>query len=299
MLGGIRPQLPPPSSQRQPSLSRIHLPSFRSLTTSMADSDSSDCAIVSQAIRQPFRSRTAQFTTSPSVIDLTEDAPPSPERKPSIPSRSRSPTLQASGLERPPKRRRITSEPIDDAGEGPSQSRTTPQSLHVDLTLEDEEDEDDVEELDLTGGDGSATRNVRGEQSQDEIQREGQLSSIIQEQMERPQGPVRLGQVQCVICMENMTDLTATHCGKSTLSLERLSLSSFQGTGHLFCHTCIMEALIAGERQSDDSTRPNSRCPVCRKKVLRNPKTAVPHVIPLELKFTTKTMLKGKARATD
>lgn len=35
--------------------------------------------------------------------------------------------------------------------------------------------------------------------------------------------------MQCVICMDNFTDMTATHCG------------------HLFCHTCINEHLITAE----------------------------------------------------
>ncbi|KAG9193960.1 hypothetical protein G6011_03995 [Alternaria panax] len=67
----------------------------------------------------------------------------------------------------------------------------------------------------------------------------------------------------CVICMDNPTDLTATACG------------------HLFCHTCLMEALIAGENRTGPHETKRSQCPVCRKTISRNKAT---DVIPLLLK---------------
>lgn len=39
--------------------------------------------------------------------------------------------------------------------------------------------------------------------------------------------------------------------------------------GHLFCHTCLMEALIAGENQGFEPGKGQSKCPVCRKRVKR------------------------------
>jgi len=66
----------------------------------------------------------------------------------------------------------------------------------------------------------------------------------------------------CVICMDNPTDLTATACG------------------HLFCHTCLMEALIAGENRTGPHETKRSQCPVCRKTISRNKAT---DVIPLML----------------
>ena len=58
-----------------------------------------------------------------------------------------------------------------------------------------------------------------------------------------------------------------------------------------------MEALVAGERQSEDTNKVLSKCPVCRMKVLRNPKTTQPHIIPLELKFVTRgDLAKGKGK---
>ncbi|KAF2644043.1 hypothetical protein P280DRAFT_385104, partial [Massarina eburnea CBS 473.64] len=67
----------------------------------------------------------------------------------------------------------------------------------------------------------------------------------------------------CVICMEVPTDLTATACG------------------HLFCHTCIMEALIAGENRSAPGEPRRSQCPVCRKVINRNKAS---DILPLCLK---------------
>ncbi|KAJ4351443.1 uncharacterized protein N0V89_006785 [Didymosphaeria variabile] len=67
----------------------------------------------------------------------------------------------------------------------------------------------------------------------------------------------------CVICMDTPTDLTATACG------------------HLFCHTCLMEALIAGENRGNPGEQRRSQCPVCRKNINRS---KVSDIIPLLLK---------------
>ncbi|KAI8943327.1 hypothetical protein NX059_001344 [Plenodomus lindquistii] len=66
----------------------------------------------------------------------------------------------------------------------------------------------------------------------------------------------------CVICMDNPTDLSATACG------------------HLFCHTCLMEALIAGENRTGPGEAKRSQCPVCRKVLSRTKST---DIIPLLL----------------
>ena len=57
-----------------------------------------------------------------------------------------------------------------------------------------------------------------------------------------------------------------------------------------------MEALIAGE--TGEPGKPQSRCPVCRMKVVRNPKSsATPQVIPLEIKLLAKSAIaKGKEK---
>ncbi|EOA90355.1 uncharacterized protein SETTUDRAFT_103274 [Exserohilum turcica Et28A] len=77
----------------------------------------------------------------------------------------------------------------------------------------------------------------------------------------------------CVICMDNPTDLTATACG------------------HLFCHTCLMEALIAGENRTGPHETKRSQCPVCRKTISRNKAS---DVIPLLLKKGLSTQPRKK-----
>ncbi|KAL8648948.1 MAG: hypothetical protein Q9210_004694 [Variospora velana] len=137
-----------------------------------------------------------------------------------------------------------------------------------------------------------------------------QQAAAIDEQ-KGPQGdrPLKLSSLECRICLEPMTDITATHCGeflpniaptppKPVLSTTANTLCSMH-TGHLFCHYCIMESLIAGENQGEPG-KATSKCPLCRKKVAR-PKEKIKdkrEVIPLEIKLCTRSSItKGKAKA--
>ncbi|KAH6625524.1 hypothetical protein C7974DRAFT_414028 [Boeremia exigua] len=81
----------------------------------------------------------------------------------------------------------------------------------------------------------------------------------------------------CVICMDRPTDISATACG------------------HLFCHTCLMEALIAGENRAGPGEPRRSQCPVCRKTISRNKAT---DVIPLLLKKGLASQPRRKAGAS-
>lgn len=98
-----------------------------------------------------------------------------------------------------------------------------------------------------------------------------QLQSALQkqrvEQVKAQEGPsdkpLRLSTLTCVICMDTPTDITATSCG------------------HLFCHTCLMEALIAGENRSAPHEPKRSQCPVCRKFINRAKSS---DIIPLLMK---------------
>ncbi|CAK7237581.1 hypothetical protein SBRCBS47491_010028 [Sporothrix bragantina] len=83
---------------------------------------------------------------------------------------------------------------------------------------------------------------------------------------------VRLSAQQCVICMDNMTNLTTTHCG------------------HIFCGECLHASL------SMESAR--RICPICRTKVeMRVPNMAASRlarsVFPLQLKMRARNQ-KGK-----
>jgi len=50
--------------------------------------------------------------------------------------------------------------------------------------------------------------------------------------------------------------------------------------GHLFCHECLIQALIAGENRTGHNEPKRSQCPVCRKTINR---TKASDVIPLLL----------------
>lgn len=69
--------------------------------------------------------------------------------------------------------------------------------------------------------------------------------------------------------------------------------------GHLFCHSCLMEALIAGENQGSEPGKGTPKCPVCRKKVLRPTERKDYHnLVPLSIKVKTNVSVgKGKGKA--
>ena len=91
-----------------------------------------------------------------------------------------------------------------------------------------------------------------------------QRAEQVASQQQHTEKPLRLSNLTCVICMDTPTDLTATSCG------------------HVFCYTCLMEALIAGEnRLGAHGETKRSQCPVCRKTIARNKAS---DVIPLLMK---------------
>ena len=69
-------------------------------------------------------------------------------------------------------------------------------------------------------------------------------------------------------------------------------------SGHLFCHKCLMEALIAGENQGSEPGKGPSKCPVCRKRIKRpgTNKRDNGQVVALEIKVK-KPSDKGKSKA--
>ena len=154
-------------------------------------------------------------TTRENVIDLTKDPSP-PEQDLS----SRLPLPNLRSAERPRKRRRIQPAVEEASSAGPSQ-HSPAQTLQVDLTRE--EVIEDADELDLTAVESEAglrqlqEAQMKRHESQQLVQTHQNqlLANSISGQIERPPGPPRLGQLQCVICMESMTNMTATHCGKA------------------------------------------------------------------------------------
>ncbi|KAJ4376007.1 hypothetical protein N0V83_001287 [Neocucurbitaria cava] len=123
-----------------------------------------------------------------------------------------------------------------------------------------------VEEVDLTD-DKQPVQEILQKQRED----------AIKAQTKPEEKPTTFNTFTCVICMDNPTDLTATACG------------------HLFCHTCLMEALIAGENRTGPGEPKRSQCPVCRKSISRSKAT---DIIPLLLKKGLATQPRKKAAAS-
>ncbi|KAE8442000.1 hypothetical protein EG329_003936 [Mollisiaceae sp. DMI_Dod_QoI] len=165
-----------------------------------------------------------QTRSSSSVVDLTESSPP----------QVRSELVQS-------RKRRAES-----AGEGrPSKSSKTILPP----------DPDDVPFVDLVG--------VENEQDYEELKAREQAEAVKALNQAEATKPVKLAEFKCIICMDDPTDLTVTHCG------------------HLFCSECLHQALHAGDRKC---------CPVCRTLIVVNRAGQKPTnkgYFPLSMKLTT------------
>jgi len=80
-------------------------------------------------------------------------------------------------------------------------SRSTPSSRKQSLG--------DVEVVDLEGVDSA--------REYEEFKAKQQAEAIRQQNEEEANKPVKLAEFQCIICMDNPTDLTVTHCGMFSL----------------------------------------------------------------------------------
>jgi len=130
----------------------------------------------------------------------------------------------------PPNRKRKAAEPspeVENRSKG-SFTLKKPRNASESKTLLAQEK--DIEELDLI--------DVDDDKKYAEYQSRHQADMIKQQQHDGAQKPVKLASFQCIICLDNPTDLTVTHCG------------------HMFCSICLHEALHAGTQKR--------ACPVCR-----------------------------------
>ncbi|MCJ1442199.1 MAG: hypothetical protein MMC23_002692 [Stictis urceolatum] len=174
------------------------------------------------------------------------------------------------------KRRRIIRDEISDFDTQESGPSLAPTHFPFDdfVTIDDEvEDSDVVEEVDLRAIEDE--EDLRKAQEEQKKQREAQKQRdrlqkealAGQKPVQNEDGPATLVNFSCIICMDSVTNLTATHCGER---------NGEQGKG--------------------------AKCPVCRKGVSRNMKShskALPQVIPLEIKVRKKSeRAKGKERAS-
>ncbi|KAH6680814.1 hypothetical protein B0J14DRAFT_634313 [Halenospora varia] len=150
-------------------------------------------------------SRSRTTTRRSSFVDLTESSPPHNTSENMAPSRKRK--AEDAGEGRASK--------ITRAGSRAGSSPGTPKAK--------------VEAVDLT--------DVENEEQYKELAAKQQAELIKKQQQDEATRPVRLADFNCIICMDNPTDLTVTHCG------------------HLFCSECLHQALYAGDKKC---------CPVCR-----------------------------------
>lgn len=58
--------------------------------------------------------------------------------------------------------------------------------------------------------------NIDGNEKYEEFKAKQQAKLIKQQQQEEADRPIKLSEFQCIICMDNPTDLTVTHCGMFT-----------------------------------------------------------------------------------
>ncbi|KAJ8069454.1 hypothetical protein OCU04_003108 [Sclerotinia nivalis] len=154
------------------------------------------------------------------VVDLTDSSPamaPPSERRRALSGTSLRPATLTRA--KSPKRRKPT------AG-----SRSTSAKRRK-LLPQEIKPEEDVEVVDL-----AENANLQ-EYEAAKAKRQEDLTK--QQNQDEATKPVKLVDFQCIICMDNPTDLTVTHCG------------------HLFCSECLHSALHAGNNG-------RKTCPVCR-----------------------------------
>lgn len=115
------------------------------------------------------------------------------------------------------------------------------------------------------------------ETQQKRAQREKEALAV-QMAKEEAEKPVRLAQIECVVCLDNPTDLVVTHCG------------------HLFCSLCLHHTL---EQSGPGGSGP--RCPSCRAKIVTRPAPSGKenkqsfYPLGIKLKVSTKS---GKKKAS-
>ncbi|GAB1741273.1 hypothetical protein NU219Hw_g6514t1 [Hortaea werneckii] len=160
-----------------------------------------------------------------------------------------SPILQSSGSSAAPRSLKRAAEDAQEEGRSKRRKSTSNQKP--------------VDELDLTNEAPSA---------EDELRQGQQASAVAAQQADTDDASasLKIGRRQCIICMEPYTNATVTACG------------------HLYCHECLSQALIAGEKNSE---RGIGNCPVCRKPLSRKKAT---QVIPLS--FMKKSAFRTKGR---
>ncbi|KAL0931005.1 uncharacterized protein CTRU02_213740 [Colletotrichum truncatum] len=202
----------------------------------------------------PVQTRRRASTIISSDHEPEEVVPPS-TRKRSAPSNAPSRDTPAST-----KRRRTSQASA-------TRNRVTPSALHA--TPPKVEDEDDI------FGDKEALKGEEKDEKDENIIDLAASNEVPQEMLvPKEDKRTKISAFQCVICMDDVTALTVTHCG------------------HLFCSECLHSALNV------DATK--NKCPICRQKIETKDRSDYTSKTkgfwPLELKLMTASR-KGKQRA--
>jgi hypothetical protein len=152
--------------------------------------------------------------------------------------------------------------------------------------LTDTETEDDyMESVDLTEiNDDNSLAKVLAKQREDAIK--------AQATTEDREGRTTLTATKCAICMDTPTDATTTVCGMLQIIIPLFSptteILTYDVSGHMFCHKCIIDSLRYEEGRSEATTGKSGRgkCPACRKLLTRKD-TPGPRrdLIPLQFKL--------------
>ena len=121
----------------------------------------------------------------------------------------------------------------------------------------------------------------------------------VPEELRKPEkdNRTKISAFQCVICMDDATTLTVTHCGKfeqTRFTVHLLGFTANVNKGHLYCAQCLHSSLHV------DATR--GKCPMCRQKLDMKPRelynTKTKGYWRLELKLMTATK-KGKRKVNE
>jgi hypothetical protein len=205
----------------------------------------------STTLEMPPVTRTAARRSS--VVDLTS-----------------SPTQQA-----PPKRKRDVAGTSDSRPTKVARTTISPSRSRASVPPKKEAD---VEVVDLA--------EVESEEQYKDLQAKQAAELSKKQALDEATRPVKLAQFNCIICMDQPTDLTVTHCGMySSPKVTRLVLIF---KGHMFCSECLHQALYAGDKKC---------CPVCRTTIAiptaRDKKQPNKGIFALEMKLMTRNK-KGK-----
>ncbi|RAL59231.1 hypothetical protein DID88_006946 [Monilinia fructigena] len=187
----------------------------------------------------------SRTTDNHSVVDLTDNSSamvPPPERRRALSGTS----LRPASLTRPksPKRKRSFAR---SSSKSSKRRKISPPKIDPD---------EDVEVVDLAENSNLQEYEAAKAKEQEDLMR--------QQNQDEATKPVKLVEFQCIICMDNPTDLTVTHCG------------------HLFCAECLHSALHAGNTG-------RKTCPVCRTAVASVPGRRFPKngTFPISIKLMT------------